>query len=153
MAMVKISQTQNPYFICKNITPITLRNYVQTNLFAIYLLNGRFKKGVDVRKFILVFWNLSWQDDHNIHDCGIYAIRHMESFQGGSVKYWSTGFEKKKVTYRFFSWTNINFKLTVIQIQSWITHITFKIAYVHYTCENCRNNSSDIYVQGTRQWY
>lgn len=40
MAMVKISQTQNPYFICKNITPITLTNYVQTNLFAIYLLNG-----------------------------------------------------------------------------------------------------------------
>ena len=74
---------------------------MQTNLFAIYLLDGGHKKGIDVRKFTLVSWNLSSQDDTNIHDCEIYAIRHMESFQGGSVKYWSPGFKKNNVTYTF----------------------------------------------------
>ena len=72
--------------------------YVQTNLFAIYLLDGGLKKRVDVRQFVPVFWTLCWQDNTNIHDCGIYAIRHMEAFQGGNVKSWTPGFEKNKVT-------------------------------------------------------
>lgn len=67
-----------------------------TNMFAMYLLNEAIKKGVDVRQFTLAIWNLKWQDDTNIHDCGIYVIRHMEAFQGGSATYWTTGFEKNK---------------------------------------------------------
>ena len=71
---------------------------VQANLFAIYLLDRGHKKGIDARKSISVFWTLCWQDNTNIHDCGIYVIRHMEAFQGGNVKSWTLGFETNKVT-------------------------------------------------------
>ncbi|KAJ8433030.1 hypothetical protein Cgig2_015457 [Carnegiea gigantea] len=59
-------------------------------------LNEGHKKGTNLKKFSLAFWKLSWQDDTNIHDCGIYTIRHMETFRGGQVENWRLGFELNK---------------------------------------------------------
>ena len=56
-----------------------------------------------MKKFSLSFCNLPWQDDTNIHDCGIYTIRHMETFRGGKVENWRPGFEVNKVNLTFHS--------------------------------------------------
>lgn len=38
---------------------------------------------------------LPWIDAKNYYDCGIYVMRHMETFMGDDVKKWRTGFKKK----------------------------------------------------------
>lgn len=38
--------------------------------------------------------NMSWRDGKNKVDCGIYAIRHMETYMGNGVSDWKCGLKK-----------------------------------------------------------
>ncbi|XP_019156906.1 PREDICTED: uncharacterized protein LOC109153493 [Ipomoea nil] len=36
--------------------------------------------------------HMSWQDEENTTDCGVYCMRHMETYKGTAVDKWETGF-------------------------------------------------------------
>ena len=39
--------------------------------------------------------NMPWQNDTNKVDCGIYVMRHLETYMGGPVRNWNSGLTKK----------------------------------------------------------
>lgn len=41
---------------------------------------------------------MSWRDSVNMRDCGVFTIRHMESYIGKSAKEWDCGLLKRDTT-------------------------------------------------------
>jgi len=70
---------------------------MQKNLFQIYLNKNGLQKWSHLKKFKLVFWKFTWQDNINIHDCGICAMRYMETFRGGRVQDEKPSFDTSKI--------------------------------------------------------
>ncbi|KAJ8437565.1 hypothetical protein Cgig2_017918 [Carnegiea gigantea] len=48
-----------------------------------------------IKEFDIEYLELPWQDEVNVHDCGIFVMRHMESYQGQDSSCWDAGFGKK----------------------------------------------------------
>lgn len=40
---------------------------------------------------------MPWRDRKNVWDCGIYLMKHMESYHGQPVKQWNVGLKKNEV--------------------------------------------------------
>ncbi|KAK6162772.1 hypothetical protein DH2020_002613 [Rehmannia glutinosa] len=51
-----------------------------------------------VRKFTPCRLCMPWRDTTNKVDCGIYVMRHMESYMGGGTKGWDCGLEKNNAS-------------------------------------------------------
>ncbi|XP_047953122.1 uncharacterized protein LOC125198954 [Salvia hispanica] len=72
-------------------TPSTLKNF-----FRIYLGNGvNPSMGRTVKLSKTRYMNMPWQNDTNKVDCGIYVMRHLETYMGGPVRNWNSGLTKK----------------------------------------------------------
>ncbi|KAJ8437754.1 hypothetical protein Cgig2_009469 [Carnegiea gigantea] len=93
MALEKGSMDLSKAF--KTVMDLERERYI-TSSFIYGMQNRGHKKETNLKKFSLAFWKLSWQDDTNIHDYGIYSIRYMETFRGGQVENWRPGFELNK---------------------------------------------------------
>ena len=48
-----------------------------------------------IKEFDIEYLELPWQDEVNVHDCGIFVMRHIESYQGQDSSCWDAGFGKK----------------------------------------------------------
>jgi hypothetical protein len=40
--------------------------------------------------------DLSWQTKNNVHDCGVFVMRHMEMYKESRQKNWDCGFKLEK---------------------------------------------------------
>ena len=70
---------------------------LQATYFATYMKKKGYKKGINVKNFALTFLKLPLQDDTNLHDYGIFTIRHMEIFYAHKVENWNNAFKSNKV--------------------------------------------------------
>ncbi|KAJ8438667.1 hypothetical protein Cgig2_031632 [Carnegiea gigantea] len=48
-----------------------------------------------IKEFDIEYLELPWQDEVNVHDCSIFVMRHMDSYQGQDSSCWDAGFGKK----------------------------------------------------------
>jgi len=68
-----------------------------------------YTKGVNLKKFKFVFWNMSWQDNTNIHDNGVYAYNIWKPAMQKVGKAWTLVL--KTTRYMLHSQLNILIKL------------------------------------------
>jgi Ulp1 family protease len=54
---------------------------------------GEKKKGNDLVDMVPCVVKMPWRNIRNVHDCGIYMMRHMETFMGD--RKWNCGLKKK----------------------------------------------------------
>lgn len=48
------------------------------------------KKATDLAKAPITRLEMKWRTEKNQFDCGIYAIRHMETYKGNGVRGWES---------------------------------------------------------------
>ncbi|KAL1554277.1 hypothetical protein AAHA92_14855 [Salvia divinorum] len=64
--------------------------------FTIYLGNGdNISMGKVIKNSAVKHIDMPWKNDTNKVDCGVYLMRHMETYMGGPIKNWVTGLTKK----------------------------------------------------------
>ncbi|KAH6779521.1 hypothetical protein C2S52_010758 [Perilla frutescens var. hirtella] len=67
-------------------------------VFADYLYTEGLKtKSLMVRRACMARLEISWRDIDNNNDCGVYVMRHMETYMGQSVNAWKCNLEKGNV--------------------------------------------------------
>lgn len=67
----------------------------QKDLLADFLeARGLPLKAAIVRNFPAKRLQMSWRDTMNTKDCGVFTMRHMESYVGQSVKNWDCGLRR-----------------------------------------------------------
>ncbi|KAJ8424986.1 hypothetical protein Cgig2_027995 [Carnegiea gigantea] len=84
-------------------TIMNLKVAVEFKLIILYVQKGRLLymcktlhlRSPKIKEFDIEYLELSWQDEVNVHDCGIFVMCHMESYQGQRSSYWDAGFGKK----------------------------------------------------------
>ncbi|XP_042001592.1 uncharacterized protein LOC121750944 [Salvia splendens] len=65
------------------------------NFFRNYLGNGVNPTMESIVKTLKIrHMTLPWQNDTNKVDCGVYVMRHMETYMGGPVRNWNSGLAK-----------------------------------------------------------
>ncbi|KAJ8441612.1 hypothetical protein Cgig2_023765 [Carnegiea gigantea] len=64
--------------------------------FSQYLIERGRPKAEEVKSFQTVYVKTEYQDNINLHNCGIYTMRHMETYYG-DLQSWDHGFQKEKV--------------------------------------------------------
>ena len=69
---------------------------MQKRFFSQYLIERGRPKAEEVKSFRTVYVKTEYQDNVNLHDCGIYTMRHMETYYG-DLQSWDHGFQKEKV--------------------------------------------------------
>ncbi|KAL3653260.1 hypothetical protein CASFOL_002941 [Castilleja foliolosa] len=70
--------------------PTTLGGMVKTFLES----SGINRKAQFLKKLSFDRLKMHWRDENNKVDCGVYAMRHMETYMGGSLKSWRCGLSK-----------------------------------------------------------
>ncbi|KAL3618811.1 hypothetical protein CASFOL_037334 [Castilleja foliolosa] len=70
--------------------PTTLGGMVKTFLES----SGINRKAQFLKKLNFHRLKMHWRDENNRVDCGVYAMRHMETYMGGSLKSWRCGLSK-----------------------------------------------------------
>ncbi|KAH6822084.1 hypothetical protein C2S53_020094 [Perilla frutescens var. hirtella] len=67
-------------------------------VFADHLyMEGLKTKSLMVRRACMARLEMSWRDTNNNNDCGVYVMRHMETYMGQSVNAWKCNLEKGNV--------------------------------------------------------
>ncbi|KAH6763077.1 hypothetical protein C2S52_020510 [Perilla frutescens var. hirtella] len=67
-------------------------------VFADYLYTEGLKtESLMVRRAYMARLEMSWRDTDNKNDCGVYVMRHMETYMGQSVNAWKCNLEKGNV--------------------------------------------------------
>ena len=73
---------------------------VQVDLFSTHLYDeGEVIRSGDIARVTPTRMQMPWRDTNNTVDCGIYTMRHMETFTGQTYKTWDCGFVKGDYTY------------------------------------------------------
>lgn len=68
---------------------------LQKDLFSVFLESkGLGLKAAVVRNMDPKRLQMPWRDAVNKRDCGVFTMRHMESFEGQAVKVWDCGLRK-----------------------------------------------------------
>ena len=69
---------------------------MEVNFFADFLTtSGLEMKSNGLReKHQITRMKMPWRDTKNKYDCGIYVMRHMETYRGGGLKTWRSGLKK-----------------------------------------------------------
>lgn len=68
---------------------------MQKDLFAEFLEARDLPlKATFVRNMPAIRLQMPWRDTLNTQDCGVFAMRHMESYEGQRVKDWDCGLRK-----------------------------------------------------------
>ncbi|KAL8231672.1 hypothetical protein R6Q57_001450 [Mikania cordata] len=62
------------------------------NAFVIYLESISHKETKNVKMSNIVRYKMPWRLSHNHVDCGVFLMRHMETFQGNDEKEYDAGF-------------------------------------------------------------
>lgn len=68
--------------------------YCQAKLFCQWLINNNYHvKGRSLINMPIQRMKLPWRDVDNKVDCGVYAMRHMETYMGQRLKEWKIGLD------------------------------------------------------------
>ncbi|KAJ8430389.1 hypothetical protein Cgig2_032128 [Carnegiea gigantea] len=70
---------------------------VLKHFFSKYLMQRGRPKAKEVKNFRTIYVKTDNQDSINLHDCGIYTMRHMETYYG-NLPSWDHGFQEEKET-------------------------------------------------------
>ncbi|KAL8214532.1 hypothetical protein R6Q57_003981 [Mikania cordata] len=62
------------------------------NAFVTYLESISHKEAKNVKMSKIVRFKMPWRTSHNHVDCGVFLMRHMETYQGNDEKEWDAGF-------------------------------------------------------------
>ncbi|KAL3621637.1 hypothetical protein CASFOL_036549 [Castilleja foliolosa] len=66
------------------------------DLFLKFLVNNGLKHKAAWKKINYIRLAMPWRDDTNKVDCGVFAMRHMETYMGETVRSWRCGLAKDK---------------------------------------------------------
>ncbi|KAL8251715.1 hypothetical protein R6Q59_035408 [Mikania micrantha] len=61
------------------------------DVFANYLLNKDHPNALKIYNLTPTLLDLPWKTTKNGVDCGVFSMRHMETYMGGGLKKWKTG--------------------------------------------------------------
>ncbi|KAH6797073.1 hypothetical protein C2S52_021627 [Perilla frutescens var. hirtella] len=65
------------------------------DVFSKYLHDaGINEKSVGINRACITRLKMPWRDAKNTRDCGVYAMRHMETYMGGGVEGWNCGIKR-----------------------------------------------------------
>lgn len=70
---------------------------VQRGLLNRYVFEKKGTKFLDSYQVRII--NMPWRDQTNTSDCGIYLMKHMETYRGQLLKNWNVGFKPNEVIY------------------------------------------------------
>ncbi|KAJ0635721.1 hypothetical protein HanOQP8_Chr17g0653991 [Helianthus annuus] len=78
---------------------------MQRDALSAYLDNVGHPAGRKIRQVMLVRLEMPWRTKHNIIDCGVFVMCHMETYKGASGKSWECGFSNEctdacEITYK-----------------------------------------------------
>ncbi|KAL8244170.1 hypothetical protein R6Q59_010428 [Mikania micrantha] len=65
------------------------------DVFANYLLTKDHPNALKIYHLTLTLLDLSWKTTKNGVDCGVFSMRHMETYMGGGLKKWKTGLNQE----------------------------------------------------------
>ncbi|KAL8228645.1 hypothetical protein R6Q59_000552 [Mikania micrantha] len=105
--------------------PTTMRD-----VFANYLLTQDHQSALKIHHLTPILVDLSWKITNNGVDCGIFSMRHIETYMGGGVKKWKTGLlqeceaQNKQLNWLRFKYlckillSNVNFLTEDVLVQA-----------------------------------
>ena len=78
----------------ERVTVVDLNIYVQVTALKEYLALGSSALFWKVDELTEEVVDMSWKESENYIDCGLFVMRHMETYKG-TLKKWNPGFKKK----------------------------------------------------------
>ncbi|KAL3624434.1 hypothetical protein CASFOL_023396 [Castilleja foliolosa] len=70
--------------------------FEDVELFLKFLVSNGLKHKAAWKKINYIRLAMPWRDDTNKVDCGVFAMRHMETYMGETVRSWRCGLAKDK---------------------------------------------------------
>ncbi|MFS7928514.1 hypothetical protein Hanom_Chr04g00321681 [Helianthus anomalus] len=68
---------------------------MQRDALSVYLENVVHPAGKKINQIEPVRLEMPWHTKHNVIDCGIFLMRHMETYKGVTGKAWECGFSNE----------------------------------------------------------
>ncbi|KAL8215732.1 hypothetical protein R6Q57_022569 [Mikania cordata] len=69
--------------------------FLAKDVFANYLLSKDHPNTLKIYHLTSILLDLPWKTTKNRVDCGVFSMRHMETYMGGGVKKWMTGLHQE----------------------------------------------------------
>lgn len=70
-------------------------------MFALWMRGLKIPNWMEFKTLRPVVIRMNWQTKDNGLDCGIFLMRHMETYMGGGVSNWTAGLHKESVRFDF----------------------------------------------------
>ncbi|KAJ9557924.1 hypothetical protein OSB04_012538 [Centaurea solstitialis] len=70
-----------------------IRNFDLNEVFSSYLKEVKHPKAIKISKLVTKRATMNWRSTKNKIDCGVFVMRHMETYKGEPISKWTCGFD------------------------------------------------------------